>query len=44
MQHDVVVVGGGGVAGLTCAVELHKQGRQVLGHDVRTIGGRKSYR
>jgi phytoene dehydrogenase-like protein len=29
MQNDVVIIGGG-VAGLTCATRLHKQGRQVL--------------
>ena len=40
MQHDVVVIGGG-VAGLTCAIELHKQGRQVLVLEKRNqIGGR----
>jgi len=40
MQHDVVVIGGG-VAGLTCAIELQKQGRQVLVLEERNeVGGR----
>lgn len=40
MQYDVVVIGGG-VTGLTCAVELHKRGRQVLVLEERNhIGGR----
>ena len=40
MQYDVVVIGGG-VAGLTCAIELHKQGRQVLVLEERShVGGR----
>ncbi len=40
MQHDVVVIGGG-VAGLTCAIKLHKQGRQVLVLEEKNqVGGR----
>lgn len=40
MQHDVVVIGGG-VAGLTCAIELQKQGQQVLVLEERSqVGGR----
>jgi len=40
MQHDVVVIGGG-VAGLTCAIELHKKGRQVLVLEEKNqVGGR----
>ncbi|MFT5701723.1 MAG: phytoene dehydrogenase-like protein [Desulforhopalus sp.] len=40
MQHDVVVIGGG-VAGLTCAIELHKKGRQVLILEAMSyVGGR----
>ncbi len=40
MQYDVVVIGGG-VAGLTCAIELHKQGRQVLVLEEKShVGGR----
>lgn len=40
MQYDVVVIGGG-VTGLTCAVELHKRGRQVLVLEAKDhVGGR----
>lgn len=42
MQYDVLVIGGG-VAGLTCAVELHKQGQQVLVLEQgNQVGGRIS--
>ncbi|BHH85995.1 NAD(P)/FAD-dependent oxidoreductase [Desulforhopalus sp. 52FAK] len=38
MQHDVVVIGGG-VTGLTCAIELYKHGRQVLVLEKRNRAG-----
>lgn len=40
MQYDVVVIGGG-VTGLTCALELHNRGRQVLVLEQKNqVGGR----